>query len=210
MNRSDRPASTSWRAATAHRGHLARGPLSDGLIFDAVRVRLIEIGEAVKDVSSELLDGQPQIPWRQVAAMRDQLAHRYFDTSHAIIEQTVTADLRQLVGAVQMLLDGLDQTERSPRRAGAGGGASGWAISASNPCPDRISSRSKVCHSVTEPAAARPARSPNGGRPAGREKAQSARARADRSQGGGRHAGAGHRILKITCHSPAPHRTFCK
>ena len=48
-------------------------------------MRLIEIGEAVKDVSPELLSRQPSIPWRQVAAMRDQLAHRYFDTSHAIV-----------------------------------------------------------------------------------------------------------------------------
>ncbi len=42
--------------------------------------------------------------------MRDQLAHRYFDTSYAIIEQTVTADLTQLVAAVHNLLDGLDTT----------------------------------------------------------------------------------------------------
>jgi uncharacterized protein with HEPN domain len=72
-------------------------------------VRLIEIGEAVKDVSSDVLDRQSQIPWRQVAAMRDQLAHRYFDSSYAIIERTVTADLAQLVAAVRALLDGLDQ-----------------------------------------------------------------------------------------------------
>ncbi len=84
--------------------------MSDGLVFDAVRVRLIEIGEAVKDVTDDLLGRQPQIPWGQVAAMRDQLAHRYFDTSYAIIEQTVTADLTQLVAAVHNLLDGLDTT----------------------------------------------------------------------------------------------------
>jgi uncharacterized protein with HEPN domain len=29
------------------RSHLQRGDLSDGLIFDAVRIRLLEIGEAV-------------------------------------------------------------------------------------------------------------------------------------------------------------------
>ena len=28
--------------------HLQRGDLSDGLVFDAVRIRLLEIGEAVK------------------------------------------------------------------------------------------------------------------------------------------------------------------
>lgn len=52
-------------AAAAIDGHLSRGPLSDGS-FDAVRVRLIEIGAAVQDVSSSLLDRQPEIPWRQV------------------------------------------------------------------------------------------------------------------------------------------------
>lgn len=36
-------------AAAAIESHLERGTLADGLVFDAVRVRLIEIGEAVKD-----------------------------------------------------------------------------------------------------------------------------------------------------------------
>jgi uncharacterized protein with HEPN domain len=34
-------------AISAIAAHLQRGDLSDGLVFDAVRVRLIEIGEAV-------------------------------------------------------------------------------------------------------------------------------------------------------------------
>jgi transcriptional regulator with XRE-family HTH domain len=42
-------------AIEAIRQHLSRGDLSDGLIFDAVRVRLIEIGKAVKALPSELL-----------------------------------------------------------------------------------------------------------------------------------------------------------
>jgi uncharacterized protein with HEPN domain len=61
--------------------HPQRGDLSDGLVFDAVRIRLLEIGEAVKALPTELLDTQPGIPWRQVARMRDHLAHRYFDTA---------------------------------------------------------------------------------------------------------------------------------
>ena len=35
-------------AIDAIRSHLQRGDLTDGLIFDAVRIRLLEIGEAVK------------------------------------------------------------------------------------------------------------------------------------------------------------------
>lgn len=41
-------------------GHLQRGPIPDGLVFDAVRV---EIGGAVQDLDGELLGQQPRIPW---------------------------------------------------------------------------------------------------------------------------------------------------
>ena len=58
-----------------------------------------------------MLSQQPSIPWRQVAAIRDQLAHRYFDTSHAIVAQTVGADLAELMTAVTSLLAVLDAQE---------------------------------------------------------------------------------------------------
>ena len=108
MSRSDRDRLLDvLDAMAAIQQHLLRGPLDDGLIFDAVRVRLIEIGEAVQDLDASLLAQQPQIPWRQVAAMRDQLAHRYFDTSHAVVAHTVMTDLPELEAAVRSLLNGL-------------------------------------------------------------------------------------------------------
>jgi len=92
-------------AAEAIASHLERGGLDDGLIFDAVRVRLIEIGEAVKDIDPEVLAGEPEIPWRDVAGMRDHLAHRYFDTAHSIVQATVDHDLPPLLDAARQLLD---------------------------------------------------------------------------------------------------------
>ena len=91
-------------AVAAIRGHLTRGSLDDGLVFDAVRARLIEIGEAVKSIDPILLDHEPTIPWVDVAGMRDRLAHRYFDTSHAIVQATVDHDLPVLEAAVRRLL----------------------------------------------------------------------------------------------------------
>lgn len=43
--------------------HLQRGDLHDGLVFDAVRARLIEVGEAVKALSPDLLGTEPDMPW---------------------------------------------------------------------------------------------------------------------------------------------------
>jgi uncharacterized protein with HEPN domain len=90
-------------AIEAIRRHLTRGELSDGLVFDAVRARLIEIGEAVKALPPDAVAGEPDIPWRDVAAVRDRLAHRYFDTSHEIVANTVAHDLPELEAAVRRL-----------------------------------------------------------------------------------------------------------
>ena len=50
MSRRDEQRLEDILAATASIGdHLHRGNLDDGMVFDAVRVRLIEIGEATID-----------------------------------------------------------------------------------------------------------------------------------------------------------------
>jgi uncharacterized protein with HEPN domain len=85
------------------RSHLRRGDLSDGVVYDAVRVRLIEIGEAAKSTPAAVVATEPGVPWRDIAAMRDRLAHRYFDTLHSIVQSTVENDLLQLEQAVVRL-----------------------------------------------------------------------------------------------------------
>jgi hypothetical protein len=49
-------------SAAAIAAHTKRGGLDDGLIYDAVRIRLIEIGEAVKSIDPALLAHEPDIP----------------------------------------------------------------------------------------------------------------------------------------------------
>lgn len=91
-------------ATRAIRSHLQRGGLDDGLVFDAVRLRLIEIGEAVKRINPALLEAEPGVAWQDVAGMRDRLAHHYFDTSHAIVLATVDHDRPILLAGAERLL----------------------------------------------------------------------------------------------------------
>jgi uncharacterized protein with HEPN domain len=105
-------------AITAIRSHLTRGELTDGLIFDAIRLRLIEIGEAMKSLDSQLVASEPDIIWSDASGMRDWLAHHYFDTSRAIFEATIAEDLPPLEAAVlklQARLDRLKQSTRNPQ-----------------------------------------------------------------------------------------------
>ncbi|MES2170638.1 MAG: HepT-like ribonuclease domain-containing protein [Actinomycetota bacterium] len=87
--------------------YLAREGTDDDIVFDAIRVRLIEIGEAVKDIDPTLLANEPSIPWTEISRMRDQLARRYFDTAHSIVRATAAHDVPELAAAVTRLLDGL-------------------------------------------------------------------------------------------------------
>jgi uncharacterized protein with HEPN domain len=99
-------------AITAIRNHITRGDLSDGLIFDAVRLRLIEIGEAVKLLDPKLAASEPDVKWSNAAGMRDWLAHHYFDTSRAVVEATITEDLPPLEAAVLRLQARLELSKK--------------------------------------------------------------------------------------------------
>lgn len=62
-----------------------------------------------KDLPPELLATEPDIPWQDIARMRDRLAHRHFDTSRSIgiAAATVADDLPLLEAAVSQLVERL-------------------------------------------------------------------------------------------------------
>ena len=84
--------------------YAARAEVSDDIVFDAIRIRLVEIGEAVKELDDETRRLAPELPWAEMARMRDLLAHRYFDTTHAIVMATARDDVPRLADAVQRIL----------------------------------------------------------------------------------------------------------
>jgi uncharacterized protein with HEPN domain len=61
-------------------------------------VRSIEIvGEAGARVSEEGRAAVPDVPWREIVAMRNRLIHAYFDVDLDIVWQTIKEDMPPLI-----------------------------------------------------------------------------------------------------------------
>lgn len=78
---------------------------ADDKTASAVIRKLEIIGEAVKQLPEEVRLLYPDIPWKQVAGMRDKLIHFYFGVDPHLIWQTINQRLPALKATVQELLE---------------------------------------------------------------------------------------------------------
>jgi uncharacterized protein with HEPN domain len=77
--------------------------VADERTFDAVAHNLQVIGEAVKNIPTEMRDRYPQIEWRKIAGLRDILAHTYFAIDDEIIWDIIQTKLTELQQCITII-----------------------------------------------------------------------------------------------------------
>jgi uncharacterized protein with HEPN domain len=73
------------------------------LVQDAV-IRNIEIiGEATKKISNELKTTYIEIPWREMAGMRNKLIHDYMGVDVEVVWKTIEIDLPEIESLIRKI-----------------------------------------------------------------------------------------------------------
>ena len=71
---------------------------------DAIIRKLEIIGEAVKHLSDRTKQRRPEIPWKQIAGMRDRLTHDYFGVDLTLVWVVVEQEVPTLRDAIEALV----------------------------------------------------------------------------------------------------------
>ncbi len=83
--------------------------VANGLYSDAIVMQLFVIGEAVKHIPRVLLINYQEIPWTEIAGLRDIIGHNYWGLHMATIWRTCNEDLEPLAQAITRILADLEK-----------------------------------------------------------------------------------------------------
>jgi uncharacterized protein with HEPN domain len=82
------------------------------VLQDAVIRNFEVIGEAVKQLSSELLEQYPNVPWRRIAGFRDVLIHNYMGVDLDEVWNVIENDLSPLKDTIETMRKETDGDQR--------------------------------------------------------------------------------------------------
>lgn len=69
------------------------------------------VGEAASQVSQEMKDAHPEIPWQSIVGMRHRLVHGYFAVDEDIVWKTLTTELEPLLRTLERIPEARDEPE---------------------------------------------------------------------------------------------------
>lgn len=78
---------------------------ADDLVSSAVVQKFEVIGEAAKNIPKKFREEHSNIPWEEMAGMRDRLIHGYFEVDLELVWKTVQNEIPELQKGIKSLVN---------------------------------------------------------------------------------------------------------
>lgn len=82
---------------------------SDEKTRSAVVWKIGIIGEAAKNIPKNVKDRHKELPWREMARMRDKISHFYFGVDYKIVWEVVRKRLPEIKPIIQKILEEMEE-----------------------------------------------------------------------------------------------------
>jgi len=89
---------------------------ADEKTSSAVVRKLEIIGEATKNVPKEIRQNYKELPWSDMARMRDKIIHSYFVVDYEIVWKTIKERLPEIKPKIDAILEDLENQENKKRK----------------------------------------------------------------------------------------------
>lgn len=90
---------------TAFVDNISKEKFQEDEKLNLATIRLLEIlGEAANKISDDLQEEYGDVPWREIAGVRNRLIHGYFDVDLNIVWQIIKQDIPPLISILKDIL----------------------------------------------------------------------------------------------------------
>jgi len=85
---------------------------SDDLVSSAVIRKFEIIGEASKNIPDDVRSNYPQIPWKEMAGMRDRLIHFYIGVKYELVWHTIKDMIPNIKPQLQKAIEDINSQKQ--------------------------------------------------------------------------------------------------
>jgi len=85
---------------------------SDDLVSSAVIRKFEIIGEASKNIPDDVRSNYPQVPWKEMAGMRDRLIHFYIGVKYELVWHTIKDMIPNIKPQLQKAIEDINSQKQ--------------------------------------------------------------------------------------------------